>query len=177
MSQAPSPSTLTLERLRAALPDCLDALHPDARPETLLETLFPVEQRREAWRRLRRQGFPLPLLRFSPEDHRRLLLRALRVAGSLALWLRWWPALVLTLPLALVLYWLSRHRAVEFPLCLKTVGELAVYLTNYRDHRGSASQWTAAEVAAKVRMIIAEEAGLPLDEVRPEMTLEELIGC
>jgi hypothetical protein len=166
-----------MERLRAALPDCLDTLHPDARPETPLETLFPVAQRREAWRRLGRQGFRLPPLHLPAEEDRRIWLRVLRVVGSLVLWLRWWPALVLALPLAVLFYRLSRHRAVEFPACVKTVGELALYLTPYRDQREGGCRWTDEEVAAKVRMVVADWAGLPFEEVRPEMTFEELIGC
>jgi len=84
---------------------------------------------------------------------------------------------LLALPVGVVVYWISRPRAVEFPLCVKTVGELAVYLTSYRDHRDSGYRWTDEEVAAKVRMIIADWAGLPFDAVRPETTFEELIGC
>ncbi|MCI0459135.1 MAG: hypothetical protein L0Z62_19435 [Gemmataceae bacterium] len=177
MPQACNPIALTFERLRAALPECLDTLHPDAHPETPLETLLPVAQRREAWRLLRQQGFPLPELQLPPEESRRNLLRVLRVAGSLALWLWWWPALLLALPLGVVVYRLSRPRAVVFPAYVKTVGELALYLTPYRDHREGGCRWTDEEVAAKVRMVVADWAGLPFEEVRPETKFADLMGC
>src|SRR5262249_7512827 len=70
----------------------------------------------------------------------------------------------------------SRRRAVHLPLGLRTVGELVLYSTCFREHRGSGYRWTANEVATKVRLVLAESLGVPLDAVRPENTLAEMGG-
>jgi hypothetical protein len=81
---------------------------------------------------------------------------------------------MLALPLGLAEHWLSRRRAVHFPFGLRTVGEVVLYLTSFREHKSSGYRWTRNEIATKVRLIFAESLGLPLDAVRPESTLAEL---
>jgi hypothetical protein len=93
----------------------------------------------------------------------------------LALWLRQWPAVLIAFPLGLWEYWTSRPRAVHSPLGLRTVGELVLYTTSFREHKRSGYRWTHNEIAMKVRLIIAENLGVPLDAVRPETTLAELV--
>jgi len=56
---------------------------------------------------------------------------------------------------------------------VRTVGELVLYLTHFPDHRQSGYRWTKNEISLKVRLIIAMNLGLPLDEVRPETTFTD----
>jgi hypothetical protein len=77
-------------------------------------------------------------------------------------------------PLGLLAFWVSRPQAVQFPLCLRTVGELVLAMTSLPDHAESGHRWTRDEIAFKVRLIVAEHLGLPLDVVQEESTFEEL---
>jgi hypothetical protein len=85
-----------------------------------------------------------------------------------------WYALLLAIPLVLVVHWASRRRAVQFPLGLRSVGEMVIYATCFAEHKGSGYRWTRNEIALKVRMIVAESAGLPLEAIQPETKLAEL---
>jgi hypothetical protein len=141
---------------------------------TPLEEILPIETRREVWNDLRQQGLPLPALEFSGRDVRGNLWMVLAGTVSSALYLQRWSALILALPLMIVVYWINRGRAVHFPLGLTTVGEIVIYATDFREHKQSGYRWTHNEIALKVRMIVAESAGLPLEEVQPETRLLEL---
>ncbi len=98
----------------------------------------------------------------------------LRPAVSLAVSLQRWSALLLIVPLAVVVSWASRRRAVHFPPYLRTVGELVIYSTRFADHKDSGYRWTRNEIALKVRLIVAESTGLPLEAIQPETTWAEL---
>src|SRR5262245_44047889 len=176
MHQPYNPIVRTFGQFRAGLVGSLGLARHEVRPGTPLETILPARRRREVWRRLRRQGLRLPALELSPQERARHLVGVLRTAASLALSLQKWPALLLALPLGLLAYAVSRRRAVHLPLGLRTVGELVLYSTCFREHRGSGYRWTANEVATKVRLVLAESLGVPLDAVRPENTLAELGG-
>ena len=91
-----------------------------------------------------------------------------------ALYLQRWYALFVALPVTILVYWTSRRRAVHFPLGLRTVGEFVIYLTRFGDHKESGYRWTRNEITLKVRMIVAESVGLPLEAVQPETRLTEL---
>jgi hypothetical protein len=94
--------------------------------------------------------------------------------AAVALGVQAWTGLLAVVPLGLLTFMASRPWAVEFPLGLRTAGELSLYLTRFGEHRESGYRWTSNEVAVKVRMVMAESLGLPLDRVRPECTLAEL---
>jgi hypothetical protein len=175
MAQTYNPIVRTFGRFRAGLVSSLGLTRQEVRPGTLLETLLPVRQRREVWRRLRQQGLRMPALGLSPQDRAQYAVGTLKAAVSFALWLQNWPALLVVFPLlGLLAYGMSRRQAVHFPLGLKTVGEMVLYLTCFREHSGSGYRWTRNEISTKVRLLVAECLGRSLDEVRPESTLAEL---
>jgi hypothetical protein len=174
MTQAYNPIVRTFCKLRAALLSSSDAARRHVRSDTPLAWLLPEAERRDVWRRLRRQGLPVPELELPSRETLIAALGVLREAACLAVLLHRWSALLLALPLGMVAYWASRPRAVVFPLGLRTVGELALYLTTFREHRESGYRWTHNEIAFKVRVIIAEALNRPLGDVRPECTLAEL---
>ena len=174
MAQQYNPIVRTFGRFRAGLLGCLDVDRHEVRPGTPLEALIPMRERREVWRRLRRQGLRVPPLELATDDLAWNALGVLKATVSIALGLQKWPALLAALPLALLAYFASRRRAVHFPLGLRTVGELVFYLTSFPEHQGSGYRWTHNEVAFKVRLVVAESLGLTLNAVRPESTFAEL---
>ncbi|WP_149114076.1 acyl carrier protein [Limnoglobus roseus] len=63
------------------------------------------------------------------------------------------------------------------PPFVRTVGELTMYGTRFREHVSSGYSWSHGDVTLKVRLIVAEALGLPLEQVRPETTFVELESC
>jgi hypothetical protein len=174
MSDAYNPIVRTFCRLRAGLIDGLGVARHEVRPGTPLEDILPVERRREVWGRLQRQGLRLPALELSERDFRLGFWTVLRATVSAAVYLRSWYALFLALPLAVVVNRVNRRRAVHFPLGLRTVGEMVIFVTSFNEHKDGGYRWTRNEIALKVRMTVAESVGLPLDAVRPETRLADL---
>jgi hypothetical protein len=174
MQQPYNPIVRTFGQIRAALLSSGDVARRDIRPDTPLEWLLPESERREAWRGLRRHGLRVPGLELPPRERLLTAFEVVRTSVSLLLWLQRWSALLLALPVGLAAYWASRPRAMVFPLGLRTVGELVLYLTSFREHQESGYRWTHNEISFKVRLIVAECLGHTLDHVRPESTLAEL---
>jgi hypothetical protein len=180
MTDAYSPIVRTFCRIRSAFTNNPGVARHEVRPATPLDVILPTETRREAWKQLQRQGFRLPDLEFAGHDHWRNFLIALKATGSFALHIQSWYALLFALPLMFIVSRARRHRAVQFPLGLSTVGELVIYATRFSEHKDSGYRWTRNEIAMKVRMIVAESVGMPLVEIQPETNLLELsrrIGC
>jgi hypothetical protein len=169
-----NPIVRNFGRLRAALVSALDLDRHEVRPSTPLAALLPVERRRELWRQMRLQGVPLPGLRLTRPACRWYTLAVVTTVLAFALWLQKWSALLLATSLGQFAYKLSRRHAVYFPLGLGTVGELVLYMTSFREHKSSGYRPTHNEIAFKVRQIIAECVGVPLDAVQPETNLNQL---
>jgi hypothetical protein len=175
MSAAYNPIVRTFCQFRAEVLENTDVARHEVRPGVSLEALLPVAQRRHLWQRLRERGLKVHALQLSDRDHRRYALAVLMRTASLAFCVRSWFALLVAVPLGLFAFWVSRRRAVHFPLGLKTVGELVIYMTRFPDHKGSGYRWTRNEIALKVRLIIAESSGVPLEKIQPETTWAELM--
>lgn len=169
-----NPIVRSFTRLRRELVRAADVPRHRIRPHAPLDELIPQCGRRAAWSRLKQNGLKVPPLELSRRTRRFTLTVVLLGTVAVALGVQAWGGLLAIIPLALLVLVASRPRAVEFPLGLRTAGELALYLTRFNEHRESGYRWTPNEVAAKVRMVIAESLGLPLDRVRPECTLAEL---
>ncbi len=174
MPEAYNPIMRTFCQFRAGLLKSFDVARHDIRPGTALESLVPLTVRRAVLTQLRRQGLRLPALELSERDRWCSVLHVLRATVSSTLYLQKWYALLVAFPAARAVHWASRRQAVHFPLGLRTVGELVIYATCFAEHRGSGYRWTRNEIALKVRLIVAESAGLPLEAVRPETKLAEL---
>jgi len=169
-----NPIVRTFNQLRAVLRESLGVARHHVCPEMPLELLIPVDRRREVWGRLRAEGLPVLDLELSSWDEMQNGLVALKTAGSLALMLQAWPALLTFYPLLLIACCASTRRAIHFPCGLTTVGELAISLTSVRDHQDSGYRWTYNEISTKVRMVLAESLNLDMEQVQPESTLAEL---
>jgi hypothetical protein len=174
MPDAYSPIVRTFCQFRSGLTNILGVARHDVRPATRLDGLLPIEARRQAWKQLQRQGLRLPDLEFSKRDHRHNFWIVLKATGSSAVHLQSWYALLFALPLMFIVSWACRHRAVQFPIGLSTVGELVIYATRFSEHKNSGYRWTRNEISMKVRMIVAESVGMPLEAIQPETKLLEL---
>ncbi len=174
MPAAYSPIVRTFCQLRIGLMNALGVARHEVRPSTSLDALLPIGVRREVWAQLRHQGLRLPALEDSERDRRREPWLVVGGTGLLTLYLQTWYAPFFAIPLMLVVSWAGRHRAVHFPLGLRTVGELVIYATPFSEHRDSGYRWTRNEIALKVRMSVAESAGRPLEEIQPDTKLADL---
>ncbi len=172
--QAYNPIVRTFNRIRAVLSRDLDVARRHICPEMPLEMLIPVEQRRQVWRDLRAAGLDVPFLELSKKVATTNTLVSLKTAVSLALGLKAWAALFAFLPLQLLAFGASRPLAVHIPPVVRTVGDLVIYLTRFREHNQSGYRWTRNEISTKVRMIVAEAAGRSLEEVQPETNWSDL---
>jgi len=174
MTDAYSPIVRTFCRLRSGLTKNPGVARQEVRPATPLDAILPTATRRAAWKQLQRQGFRLHDLEFAGQEHWRNFLIALKATGSFALHVQSWYALLFALPLMFIVSRVRRHRAVQFPLGLSTVGELVIYATQFGDHKDSGYRWTRNEITMKVRMIVAESVGMPLEAIQPETKLLDL---
>ena len=170
-----NPVVRTFCRLRAALLKSAAVDRRDVRPDSPLDVILPASCRRQVWSELRQAGLDIPSLELTEREYRRGLFEVLRAAISTALNLRSWWALLSAIPLGFVAYRVSRRYAVQFPLGLRTFGELVIYATDFREGRRSGYRWSRGEIEMKVRLIIAEQLGLTLDKVRPETRLADLM--
>jgi hypothetical protein len=166
MSEPYSPIVRTFCQIRAAILESSEARRRDVRPDTSLEELLPAECRKTVWSNLKRQGLRPPQLEMPDKIARRNAWFVLRATLSAALSFQRWSALWLALPIWVVTQVASHRHLVAFPLGIRTVGELAVCLTRFRDHQASGYRWTHSEIALKVRLIVAEQLGHSLDRVQ-----------
>jgi hypothetical protein len=158
------------------LVDSLDVPRQGVRPGTPLAVLIPLELRRQIWDDLRRSGLNVPSLELPGGVYKASTLAVLATTASFALLLREWTALLSGISFGRIAYTLTRPWATCIPLGLVTVGELALYMTSYQEHKDSGYRWTRNEISFKVRQIVAEALGHRLDEVHEGSTLAELDG-
>jgi hypothetical protein len=169
-----NPIVRTFCQLRSALTEVLELPRESIRPNMPLDVLLPVEHRRDAWEKLRREGIDLPGLELPHWLGETTGWTVSVTTVSLALLLKDWWALACGVELGMLGYKVTRPWATWIPLGLATVGELAMFLTSFRDHRDSGYCWTRNEISFKVRQIVAESLGRRLDEVHEKSTLADL---
>lgn len=174
MSDFYNPIVRTFGRLRSVLLRTLAIERRHICPQMPLAVLIPPEQRRQTWQRLREEGLAVPSLELTSWERTTGTLTVLKTAASLALSTQNSYALLTALPLGAVAYAASRPRAVNLPLGIRTVGDLVMYLTSYREHQHSGYRWTRNEIALRVRFLVAESMGLTLNEVQENTSFAEL---
>ncbi len=126
---------------------------------------------------LQAAGFELPELVISPEVFWIATAMVLTPLGFLVLALRTWFAILSIVELTFLAYKLTRPLAVHPPLSCRTVGQAALCLRKIRTADGRIVGWTREEVSERVRMIIADSAGLPIEKVTEGARLIDLLGC
>jgi hypothetical protein len=142
-----------------------------------LEAILPLEDRRTAWRELQSAGFDLPGLEVSPQVFWIAALMVLTPLGLLCLASRTWFVIWSFVELTFLAYKLTRPLAVHPPAWCRTVGQAALCLRQVRTPDGRGVPWTREEIAERIRMIIAESANLPIDQVTNDARLTDLLGC
>jgi hypothetical protein len=173
-----NPIVRTFGQLRTVLVNVLGVDRRLICPAVPLGTLIPVDRRREVLDRLREAGLPPPEL-----QHRVLVCPLGAILAVVApcaiivpLALESWIAFLIGLGIVFAVGWLvwrtMYFKIVEVPLPAKTVGELVIYLTHFAEHKGY--PFSRAEIALKVRFMVAESLGIDIDEVREESSLIEL---
>jgi len=167
MSHYYNPIVRNFCTLRASLEECLPLSRREVHPRTLIQDIVPADKRREVWQRLRQRGLPVPALTRSGRVTALAIIGVLVLALPSALTLRNWFVLIILLQLALKAIWLARPWAVHIPFGIQTLGELALYATPFKEHKHSGYRWTRNEISFRVRLIVAEAMGLPLDHVQP----------
>jgi hypothetical protein len=169
------PTSHMYYRLRRSLMSTLELSRHDIAPAARLEDIVPRDRRRAVWRRLSMDGLELPRLSLPPYlegiAHAALVLKVI-YAGI-------WGLNVLVLsslvPLSLLTWLATRPWATHIRSGPVTIRDAVIYLTPYR--RNESHWWSHEEISTKVRLIVAESLGLPLDAVQPESRLIEDLGA
>jgi hypothetical protein len=167
-----NPIVRTFNQVRAAILAATDTPRCRIRPDAMLESLVPLERRPLLWLELTRRGLKVPSLGTTPAQG------CVCFGGFVALvWLfAWggWPALLLAIaPLVMLLGVTTAALDVLLPRGRWTVGDLTVFCTSFPAHKASGYRWTRGDIALKVRLIIAENLGVPLERITEKTSFIE----
>ncbi len=168
---------MTYQEFERELRELVPLSQPNIDPSDRIEALIPSEERRRVWRQLQLAGFDLPELALSPQVFFMAAALVLAPVILLVLSLRKWSMLLSLLELSFLAHRLTRPLAIYPPFGCRTVQQLVVHLSRFVLEDYKAGLWTHDEIAAKVRQIFAEAAGVPVESVKGETRLEELFGC
>jgi hypothetical protein len=142
-----------------------------------IEALIPPEQRRQVWQELQQAGFELPELRLSPRVFMIAAALVLAPVLLLVLSLRKWSMILCLFELSVIAHRLTRPLAIYPPLGYETIQQLVVHLSRFTMEDYKAGLWTQEEIAARVRQILADTAGVSVERITRDTRLEELFGC
>jgi hypothetical protein len=139
-----------------------------------VESIIPADERRRVWRDLQLAGFDLPELRLSPRIFIVAAVLVLAPVLLLVLSLRKWSLLLTLVELSALAHRLTRPLAIYPPYGCETVQQLVLHLSRFLAEDYKAGLWTHEEIAAKVRQIFAEIAGVPVENIKDDTLLVEL---
>ncbi len=142
-----------------------------------IEAIIPAEERRRVWRDLQLAGFDLPELALSPHVFAIAAVLVLAPVLLLVLSLRKLSLLLSLVELSLLAHRLTRPLAIYPPYGCQTVQQLVLHLSRFLPEDYRAGLWTHEEIAAKVRQIFAEAAGVPVQNIADDTPLVELFEC
>lgn len=167
-----NPIVRTFNQIRAAVLEATDVPRRLVRPGAVIEELIPLDRRHAVWDGLRRRGLAPPWMDWPPVGP---WVGAGLVAASVPLLECLGPcAALLVSAVGLGVAYVSTRR---WPSTVLTVGELTVYCTRFPDHKASGYRWARGDIALKVRLIIAENLGVPLDRIREDTSFVEDLGA
>ncbi len=179
LTRRPCPTAKTFYGLRRALMHRIGVDRRDIRLATPLAAILPFEHRREMWDALRGAGFKLPGLR------RPTLAWSAGLVVTIIVLLSWlgltqygaplpiWWSLVILLAGASLAYWITSPLARLTPATCMTVRDAVLRNTNPETGEDGETQWTRELVSYKVRQIIADTMGHPLDFVTEDKHFTE----
>src|SRR5262249_27100351 len=137
-------------------------------------SLIPLSKRRHIWHQLRQAGYDLPGLALSDG----LLAALLIVLGPLAflgILLKGWLMLLSLPELGMLVYKLTRPFAIHARIGCETVHEAVLQLTPFERTDYLAGLWSSEDIAAKVRLEIAEALNVPFASITNETRLCDLM--
>jgi hypothetical protein len=176
MSDWYNPIVRTFCRCRRVLMDVTGLPRERFRPDARLNDLIPPSRRQAAWEALDAVGLPTRV--YLPPA------ACLVVMGLLCLAL-WWvgswagvlAAVAAFLPLLIAFsYLVGMFLAQVGPPGMTTLGDLVMWCTHPRDHRASGYHWSRGDIAHKVRLIVADQSGVPLDRIREDTRFVDDLG-
>ena len=173
MSEGYNPIIRTFCRLRKELMDNFGATRRQIRPTAALDSLVPLEKRRDFYQRLRRAGFHVPPPGLSAPVALLSTLVILVPTALIALWLQSWLASCLVVPLGFIVCRANRRWAVHLP-ARSTVGEIAFHSTALGDHVKDGGWYTRQDILRKVQFVLAESLNIDTEEIQREKTLRDL---
>jgi hypothetical protein len=169
MAEFYNPVVRTFNRVRTILMEEFGVPRECVRPWTPIEGLVPPEEYHRLRDRLSWVGFDPPRSGHLPVVNHPLCFAPL-LTGPLflvAIALKSWPLALLTLAQTAFAFWLAckvtTTRTRYFPLVPATVGEMVIFLIRFADHDGY--RFSRSEIALKVRMLVAEFAGVALERI------------
>ena len=175
MSDYYNPIVRTFGRYRTALMECAGISRELIRPATPLADLVPPLRRREVWRQLEARGLRMPRLEM-PSGARSAFVTLFFSSVGLSVWLAGKFALLGAIPLGIRLFWASRLLATRLIPLRFTVGELVLLGTDVREFRALGRPWTHEEISLRVRALVSEAAGVPIERVQPQSRWADLFG-
>ena len=173
-----NPIVRTFGQVRVVLVSVLGVDRRLVCPATPLDAIIPTQRYEEVLDGLRESGFQVrdlerqitqwPLCGFVPL----LLVLAILVPLLLKSWLVFAVATALVIAFCVLACRVTRTRVLELPLGPRTVGELVIYLTRFSEHEDY--RFSRNEIGLKVRFVIADWLGVPLNRVREDSRFIDL---
>jgi acyl carrier protein len=151
------------------------------KPAAPLAELIPMTRRRELWRQLQARGWRLPPLCPSVAINWVALTLVLMIVsvlgiaaspnyGLIAL------AILAAFPLGMLAAWITRPWAVHMPEEVKTMRDIVLRSIPFDTTADVRGQWTQAEVAERVRLIIGEELGIHPEKLPDDARFVDDLG-
>jgi hypothetical protein len=173
------PTSETFYRMRRVLMEAVDVDRQDVRPSDRLEDVIPPERRRAVWKQLRKEGFRLAPLSLSPKMYRIALAMHGAKLVATAAWGFNVLNLVLLVPLSILTWLATRRWAIHIRYGPITVRDAVIVSTPTKAIIGYLRTIRSEAryhqfVSMRVRLIIAEAAGVPLEAVQPDSRLVDL---
>ncbi len=165
-------------RTRRALIQSVGLNRDQIRLDSKLEELIPTEQRRNAWGFLRQAGLALPVLRLSSVQIVAILSAMAMVAAiSIALTHAVLPIVFGSLFLTGYAFLFASSFARTIPNSCNTVRNLVIQLPPCPLDPPLNKGLSREEVAQKVRLIISNGLGVPIEKVSNEARFVKDLGC
>jgi hypothetical protein len=166
----------TADEIRFALSEILDIPEEEILPSSRFDAIIERPIRRQVWEVLRAWNLPLPPLGLTSGAFLGVAFVVLAPLALLA-FLVHWSVLLSLAEISMLARWVTRPWAVHPPDDCQTIREAAISITPFRLDDYRAGLWPREEIAAKVRMLVARTACVPLSSVKDDSRLMDLFTC
>jgi acyl carrier protein len=163
-------------RLRRELMKLLPLSRHEIRPDANMEALVPQRHRREVWKKLRLAGLKLPDLCISILVTSVASFAAMIVLVAIAVRCHYGLSLLAGIPILAIAYWGTRHLAVYVKCGSGTVRDVVWHLTPAGFAAEARPHWNENEIARKVRLIVHEQAGVPMEQLNDDTRFVHDLG-